>query len=78
MFYLEQTKNAWLKIKTSVGAVQNNIIDLQSTRVARTVCCLTPSTYYFQQLTLRSCLTELDHPSMNEQMLTKTGISRAG
>ena len=57
-----------------------NIIDLRSTLhlVARTVCCLTPSTYYFQQLTKGSWLTELDHPSLNEQMLTKTGIPRAG
>ena len=55
-----------------------NIIDLRSTLVARTVCCLTPSTYYFQQLTSGSWLTELDDPSRNEQMLTKTGIPRAG
>ena len=55
-----------------------NIIDLRSTLVARTVCCLTPSTYSFQQLTSGSWLTELDHPSLNEQMLTKTSIFRVG
>ena len=55
-----------------------NIIDLRSTLMARTVCCLTPSTYYFQRLPLGSWLNELGHPSLNKQVLKKNWHPSSG
>ena len=75
-----QHKTDWKRetIIVLLPLIYQNNIDLRSTLAARTVCCLAPSTYYFQQLTSGSWLTELDYPSLNEQMLTKISILRAG
>ena len=50
-----QHKTDWKRetIMVLLPLTCQNIIDLRSTLVARAVCCLTPSTYYFQVVVSR-------------------------